>query len=81
MFEEGVWVMRATANSAYGLNCTPERAEGSKWRAQLTVYRDQNGEITAHTAVVKALVFDTAAEAADAARAYGERWVAAHCTR
>jgi hypothetical protein len=78
MFEEGVWVVRATADASYGLDCTPERADGTTWRAQLTVYRDQDGEITAHTAVARALVFDTAREAAEVARAYGERWVAEH---
>jgi hypothetical protein len=78
MFIEGTWIVRSCTNPAFSLDCTPERLEANIWCPQLTVYRDGADGVMAHTVVAKALVFETQLEAAQAARMYGERWIAQH---
>ena len=78
MFIEGTWIVRSCTNPAFSLDCTPERLEYNAWCPQLTVYRDSADGMMAHSVVDKALVFETPLEAAEAARVYGERWIAAH---
>jgi hypothetical protein len=80
MFTEGNWVVRATTNHDYLLDCTPERMPDAQWRSRVVVYLDgaKKTRSAMHTAAPKIVAFDTSLEAAEMARLCGERWIATH---
>jgi hypothetical protein len=78
MFIDGTWIVRSCTNPAFSLDCTPECLGGDAWCAQVTIYGDSSRGVTTHSVVAKALVFESPLEAAEAARIYGERWIASH---
>jgi hypothetical protein len=78
MFAGGSWVVRAITNPAYSLDCSPERLGNNKWSPQVTIYSDGETRTIARTLSAKAIAYETPQEAADAARAFGERWLSEH---
>ena len=76
MFATGSWVVRAIANPAYSLDCSPERLGNNKWSPQVTIYCDEKERTVKRALSARALAFESPQEAADAARALGERWLA-----
>ena len=78
MFTDQSWLIDSRTNAGYSLDCTPERRNEKQWFVRVTVYRNETERTSVHTALVRAIVFDTPNEAAELGRICGERWIAAH---
>jgi hypothetical protein len=74
MFAGGSWVVRSITNPTYCLDSTPKMVS-NKWSPQVIIY-DGKARATAHTLCDERRAFETPQEAAEAARALGERWLA-----
>ena len=80
MFTDQNWLMDSRTNARYLLDCTPARHKDKQWFVRVTVYRNEAEKTSVHTALAKAIVFDTPNEAAELGRICGERWIAEHQT-
>ena len=74
MFESGTWVVESVARPGYRMDCTPEPLDKRRWCVQLVIYK-KDGTVLRSLAP-RALAFETADQAAEIARLFGEHYLA-----